>query len=49
MTCDEKWILGDNRKRSAPWLDHDEGTEIAPIEDCRLPRGRRNYGSALAE
>lgn len=24
VTCDEKWILYDNRRRSAQWLDHDE-------------------------
>lgn len=24
VTCDEKWILYDNRKRSAQWLDYDE-------------------------
>lgn len=24
VTCDEKWILYDNRKRSGQWLDHDQ-------------------------
>jgi len=24
VTCDEKWILFDNLRRSAQWLDHDE-------------------------
>jgi histone-lysine N-methyltransferase SETMAR len=24
ITCDEKWILYDNRQRSAQWLNRDE-------------------------
>ena len=24
VTCDEKWVLYDNRRRSAQWLDTDE-------------------------
>ena len=30
ITCDEKWLLYDNRKRSARWLDVDEAPSIHP-------------------
>lgn len=30
VTCDEKWILYDNRRRSAQWLDHDEAPRHFP-------------------
>lgn len=30
VTCDEKWILYDNRKRSAQWLDKDESPKHMP-------------------
>lgn len=30
VTCDEKWILYDNRKRSAQWLNHDEAPQHFP-------------------
>ncbi|XP_075862154.1 histone-lysine N-methyltransferase SETMAR isoform X2 [Microcebus murinus] len=30
ITCDEKWILFDNRKRSARWLDKDEVPKHSP-------------------
>lgn len=30
VTCDEKWILYDNRKRSSQWLDHDEAPKHFP-------------------
>ncbi|CAK9796551.1 Histone-lysine N-methyltransferase SETMAR [Anthophora plagiata] len=30
VTCDEKWILFDNRKRSAQWLDKDEAPKHTP-------------------
>lgn len=30
LTCDEKWILYDNRKRSAQWLDKSEAPNHAP-------------------
>lgn len=30
ITCDEKWILFDNRKRSAQWLDKDEVPKHTP-------------------
>lgn len=30
VTCDEKWILYDNRRRSAQWLDHDEAPKHFP-------------------
>ena len=30
VTCDEKWILYDNRKRSASWLDKDEAPKHNP-------------------
>ena len=30
VTCDEKWILFDNRKRSAQWLDADERPKTCP-------------------
>lgn len=30
VTCDEKWILYDNRRRSAQWLDHDESPKYFP-------------------
>ena len=30
FTCDEKWILYDNRKRSANWLDKDETRKHSP-------------------
>lgn len=30
VTCDEKWILLDNRRRSAQWLDHDEAPKHFP-------------------
>lgn len=30
VTCDEKWILYDNRQRSAQWLDRDEAPKHFP-------------------
>lgn len=30
ITCDEKWILYDNRRRSAQWLDKDEAPKHFP-------------------
>lgn len=30
ITCDEKWILYDNRRRSAQWLDADEAPKQLP-------------------
>ena len=30
ITCDEKWILYDNRRRSAQWLDRDEAPKHFP-------------------
>jgi len=30
VTCDEKWIQYDNRKRSAQWLDKDESPKHTP-------------------
>lgn len=30
VTCDEKWILWDNRRRSAQWLDRDEASKHFP-------------------
>lgn len=30
VTCDEKWILYDNRRRSGQWLDHDEAPKHFP-------------------
>lgn len=30
VTCDEKWVLYDNRKRSAQWLDKDEKPKQFP-------------------
>lgn len=30
ITCDEKWILYDNRRRSAQWLDADEAPKHMP-------------------
>ena len=30
ITCDEKWILYDNRRRSAQWLDRDEAPKHMP-------------------
>ena len=30
VTCDEKWILYDNRKRSVLWLDRDESPKHFP-------------------
>jgi len=30
VTCDEKWILYDNRRRSAQWLDKDEAPKHMP-------------------
>lgn len=33
VTCDEKWILYDNRKRSSQWLDADE-----PAKQCAKPK-----------
>lgn len=30
VTCDEKWILYDNRRRSAQWLDRDEAPKHYP-------------------
>ena len=30
VTCDEKWILYDNRRRSAQWLNADEPTKHMP-------------------
>jgi histone-lysine N-methyltransferase SETMAR len=33
VTCDEKWILYDNRKRSGQWLDEDEPPKHFPKPD----------------
>lgn len=33
VTCDEKWILFDNRKRSASWLDKDESPKHCPKQN----------------
>ncbi|KAF2349194.1 Transposase type 1 [Trinorchestia longiramus] len=30
VTCDEKWVLNDNRKRSGQWLDRDEPPKHFP-------------------
>ncbi|KAF2348287.1 Transposase type 1 [Trinorchestia longiramus] len=30
VTCDEKWVLYDNRKRSGQWLDRDEPPQTLP-------------------
>ena len=30
VTCDEKWILYDNRRRSSQWLDHDQAPQPFP-------------------
>ncbi|KAF2355772.1 Transposase type 1 [Trinorchestia longiramus] len=30
VTCDEKWVLYDNRKRSGQWLDRDESPKHFP-------------------
>ena len=30
VTCDEKWILYNNRKRSSQWLDKDEPPKLFP-------------------
>ena len=30
VTCDEKWILYDNRKRSTSWLDKDKAPKHSP-------------------
>ena len=30
VTCDEKWVLYDNRRRSAQWLDADEKPKHVP-------------------
>ena len=30
VTCDEKWILYNNRQRSTHWLDHDETSQHFP-------------------
>lgn len=30
VTCDEKWVLYDNRRRSAQWLDHDQVPQQFP-------------------
>lgn len=30
VTCDEKWIFYDNRRRSAQWLDHDQAPQHFP-------------------
>ena len=30
VTCDEKWIMYDNRRRSAQWLDRDEAPKHIP-------------------
>ena len=35
VTCDEKWILFDNRRRSAQWLDADEAPRYFPKLELR--------------
>ena len=30
VSCDEKWVLYDNRRRSAQWLDADEAPQHFP-------------------
>uniref|UniRef100_A0A7I4Y9V7 HTH_48 domain-containing protein n=1 Tax=Haemonchus contortus TaxID=6289 RepID=A0A7I4Y9V7_HAECO len=39
VTCDEKWILYDNRRRSAQWLDQKEAQEERSSVGRRLPCG----------
>ena len=34
-TCDEKWLLYDNRRRSAQWLDADEAPRHFPKPELR--------------
>ena len=44
VTCDEKWILYDNRRRSAQWLDHDEAPKHFPKPKLHQKKG---YGDCL--
>ncbi|KAF2355181.1 hypothetical protein FHG87_014062 [Trinorchestia longiramus] len=34
VTCDEKWVLYDNRKRSGQWLDRDEPPNTSQSQSC---------------
>lgn len=43
VTCDEKWILFDNRKRSSQWLDKDE----PPKQSKTRHSSRRAYGYCM--
>ena len=38
FTCDEKWILHDNRRRSAQWLDKDEPPRSMPKPNLHLKK-----------
>lgn len=38
VTCDEKWILYDNRRRSAQWLDADEAPDTCRSQVCTRRR-----------
>ncbi|KAF2349966.1 hypothetical protein FHG87_019280 [Trinorchestia longiramus] len=38
VTCDEKWVLYDNRKRSGQWLDRDEPPNTSQSQCCTRKR-----------
>lgn len=38
VTCDEKWILYDNRQRSAEWLDRDEAPKHMPKREVFIQK-----------
>ena len=45
VTFDEKWILYDNRKRSAQWLDADKVPQHFPKP--KLHQKKKDYGNCL--
>ena len=46
VTCDEKWILYDNRKRSASWLGKDEVPKHNPRPNIRERNSSLMIGGA---
>lgn len=38
VTCDEKWILYDNRKRTGSWLDADQPSQKAPKPELHMKK-----------
>ncbi|KAK5648630.1 hypothetical protein RI129_003522 [Pyrocoelia pectoralis] len=48
-TCDEKWILYDNRRRSGQWLDADEPSRYFPKTKTHQKRLLLLYGGQVSK